>query len=62
LTIFTVLLSFSFIAVPGYGFLVFICMLVLGPIAIRLVYEAGIMFIMIWRNTKDIAENTKQKK
>ena len=59
-TIFTVLYSFSFIALGGYGFLMFILFLILGPIIIRLVYEATMMFIMIWRNTKDIADNTKK--
>lgn len=62
LTIFVILLSFSFISLGGMGFLMFICTLVLGPIAIRITYEAFIMFIMIWRNTKDIAENTKKGK
>lgn len=57
LTIYVVLFSFSLISV---SFLAFIGCLVLGPIAIRLVYEATMMFIMIWRNTKDIAENTKK--
>ena len=57
-TIFCVLISFSFIP---YSFVVFILMLVLGPIAIRLFYEMIMMFIMIWHNTRDIAENTKKK-
>ena len=59
-TIFTVLYSFTFLALGGYGFLMFLMCLVLGPIIIRLVYEATMMFIMIWRNTRDIAENTKK--
>ncbi|MBQ1387973.1 hypothetical protein IIY68_04270 [Candidatus Saccharibacteria bacterium] len=60
-TIFTVLYSFTFLALGGYGFLMFLMCLVLGPIIIRIVYEATMMFIMIWRNTRDIAENTKKK-
>ena len=60
-TIFTVLYSFTFLALGGYGFLMFLLCLVLGPIIIRIVYEATMMFIMIWRNTRDIAENTKKK-
>ncbi len=60
-TIFIVLYSFSFIALGGYGFLMFILTLVLGPVIIRIIYEATMMFIMIWRNTRDIAENTKKK-
>jgi len=57
-TIFCVLISFSFIP---YSFVVFILVLVLGPITIRLFYEMIMMFIMIWHNTRDIAENTKKK-
>ena len=60
-TIFTVLYSFTFLALGGYGFLMFLMCLVLGPIIIRIFYEATMMFIMIWRNTRDIAENTKKK-
>ncbi len=60
-TIFVILISFSFLGYGGAGFLSFILCLVLGPICIRLVYEMAMMFIMIWRNTKDIAENTKKK-
>ena len=61
LTIFVVLNSFSFLALGGYGVLMWILTLVLGPILIRLGYEATMMFIMIWRNTQDIADNTKKK-
>lgn len=61
-TIFVVLYSFSFLALGGMGFLFFLLTLVLGPIIIRLAYEAAMMSIMIWRNTKDIAENTTKKK
>lgn len=60
-TIFTILISFSFLALGGMGFLMFLLTLVLGPVIIRIVYEATMMFIMIWRNTKDIADNTKKK-
>ncbi|MBQ6510420.1 hypothetical protein IJI94_00410 [Candidatus Saccharibacteria bacterium] len=61
LTIFAILLSFSFLTLGGMGFLMFICTLVLAPIFIRIGYESFIMFIMVWRNTRDIAENTKKK-
>ena len=61
-TIFVILLSFSYISLGGYGFLMFILTLVFGPIIIRIGYEAAMMFIMIWRNTRDIAENTTKKK
>ena len=60
-TIFVVLVSFSFLALGGNGFLAFILCLVLGPIAIRIAYEATMMFIMIWRNTQDIADGAQKK-
>lgn len=57
-TIFVVLISFAFIS---QSFLMFLLILVLGPIVTRLIYEMFMMFIMIWRNTQDIADNTKKK-
>ena len=60
-TIFTILFSFSFLALGGYGVLMFFLWLILGPIVVRLAYEMTMMFIMIWHNTRDIAENTKKK-
>lgn len=57
-TIFVILYSFALISV---SFVAFIVCLVLGPIMIRLIYEAAMMFIMIWRNTRDIAKNTEKK-
>lgn len=60
-TIATVLISFGFLGYGGYGVLMFFLTLIFGPIAVRLVYEATMMFIMIWRNTRDIAENTTKK-
>lgn len=56
-TIFMILVSFAFI---GDSFLVFLLCLVFGPVILRLIYEGFMMYIMIWRNTKDIAENTKK--
>lgn len=60
-TIFTMLYSFSFFQYGGQGIIYFFLMFFMGPIIIRLVYEMFMMFIMIWRNTRDIAENTKKK-
>lgn len=54
-TIFIILFSFSFITV---NFLTFILMLLLGPVLIRLAYEASLILVMIWKNTKIISENT----
>ena len=56
-TIFAILVSFAFIST---SFVSFLLCLVLGPVLIRLVYEGVIMFIMVWRNTSDIAKNTKK--
>lgn len=61
LTIFAILSSFAFLSMGGAGFLMFLCTLILAPIFIRIGYESFIMFIMVWRNTKDIADNTKKK-
>ena len=61
LTIYVVLFSFSYLALGGSGFLMFILTLVLGPILIRIGYEFTMMFIMIWRNTRDIAEKVAKK-
>ena len=56
-TIYVVLASFSMISV---SFLSFLLMLILAPLGIRLLYEALMMGIMIWRNTQDIAKNTEK--
>lgn len=61
-TIACVLISFGFLGYGGTGVLMFFMTLIFGPIAIRLMYEAAMMFIMVWRNTRDIAENTSKKK
>ena len=64
-TIFVILYSFTFFGMfnilGGMAFLMFLLTLILGPVIIRIVYEASMMFIMIWRNTKDISDNTKKK-
>ena len=59
-TIFVILFSFSFLAMGGYGVLSFFLCLILGPVAVRLAYEMTMMFIMIWHNTRDIAEKAKK--
>ena len=56
-TIFIILFSFAMISTSFVSFLV--C-LIGGPILCRIVYEGVMMFIMIWRNTADIAKNTKK--
>lgn len=59
-TIFVILFSFSLLAAGGAGVIAWLVMLVLGPVVLRVAYEAAMMFIMIWRNTRDIAENTRR--
>ena len=58
-TIFVILTSFNFITT---NFLAFLLMLILGPVIIRIIYEASLMLVMIWKNTKVIADNTKIEK
>ncbi|MBR2839755.1 DUF4282 domain-containing protein [Candidatus Saccharibacteria bacterium] len=64
-TIFIVLYSFSFFGMVSYmggtAILMFFICLIFGPIVIRLAYELTMMFIMIWRNTQNISDNTAKK-
>ena len=60
-TIFIILFSFSFLSMGGAGVLAFFFTLILGPVLVRITYEFTMMFIMIWRNTKDISDNTKKQ-
>lgn len=62
LTIGCILVSFGFLGYGGAGIIMFFLTLIGGPILIRLGYEMTMMFIMIWRNTKDIADSTAKKK
>ncbi len=59
-TIFIILNSFSFLALGGSGVLMWLLTMILGPVILRVLYEATMMFIMIWRNTRDIAKNTEK--
>ena len=63
-TIFIILYSFTFLGMIGYlggsALLMFVLFLVLGPVVVRICYEMTMMFIMIWRNTRDIAESKKK--
>ena len=56
-TIYAVLVSFAMIQ---FSFLAFLFTLVVVPVLIRLAYEGATMLVMIWRNTADIAANTKK--
>lgn len=55
-TIFVILVSFNFIATD---FLTFIITLILGPTIVRIIYEAIIIMINIWKNTTIIAKSVK---
>lgn len=61
-TIATILISFGFLGYGGAGVLTFFCVIIFGPIIIRLLYEATMMFIRIWHNTQDIADSVVKKK
>ena len=61
-TIAVILISFGFLSYGGAGVLMFFMCLILGPVVVRLGYEFTMMFIMIWKNTRDIAEATTKKK
>lgn len=54
--IFITLTSFNLIS---YSFLSFLLYLILGNLFIRVVYEASMMMIGIWKNTKEINKKMK---
>ena len=56
LAIFITLTSFNYI---GYSFLTFLLTLVLGNLLVRVVYEASMMMVGIWKNTKEINKKMK---
>ncbi len=57
LAIFITLVSLGLI---GKSFVVFILTLTLGNIVLRIIYEASLILLMIWKNTTEI--NKKMKK
>ena len=59
ITIFVILISFNFITT---NFLAFLLALILGPVIVRIIYEASLMLVMIWKNTQVIADNTSKSK
>ncbi|MBE6148576.1 MAG: hypothetical protein E7167_03705 [Firmicutes bacterium] len=56
LAIFITLFSFNFI---GNDFLTFLLTLTIGNIVLRLIYEASLMMLMIWKNTTEINHKMK---
>ena len=57
LAIFITLYSFALIAI---NFLGFILTIILGNVILRLVYEASLILIMIWKNTNEINKSLKK--
>ena len=55
-TIYIVLSSFSLIS---YKFMTFLTYLIVGVIGARIVYEASMILIGIWKNTKEINKKMK---
>lgn len=58
-TIFITIYSLSLI---GQNFWLFLLTLVIGNITTRIVAEGSLLFLLIYKNTKDIRENIKTKK
>ncbi len=56
LALFITLTSFNFISVH---FLLFLAYLVLGNLVARVIYEASMILIKIWKNTKEINKKMK---
>ena len=54
-----ILITLGSFALIGTSFLSFIMMLVIGNLVARLLYEASMMFIMIWKNTTEIKNKVK---
>ncbi len=59
LAIFITLFSFNLIAV---SFVSFLLTIILGNVALRVVYEWSLVFLMIWKNTTEINEKNKKEK
>lgn len=49
-------------ALIGVNFLSFLAMLIVGNLALRVVYEFALVLLVICRNTTEIAKNTKKDK
>lgn len=56
LVIFITLSSFSLISI---SFISFILSLVVGNLAVRIIYEMILIMVMIWKNTSEIRKNLK---
>lgn len=58
LTVFIILFSFGLIST---SFVLFLIVLIFGPLFVRITYELMMINIMIWKNTKEINDNIKPK-
>lgn len=58
LTVFIILFSFGLIST---SFVLFLIVLIFGPLLVRITYELMMINIMIWKNTKEINDNFKPK-
>ena len=56
LAIFITLNSFNLI---GYNFLAFLLYLIIGNVLLRIIYEASLILLMIWKNTSEINKKLK---
>ncbi len=56
-TIFAILVSFAFIP---YDFGTFLACLIIWPILLRVAYEAILVMLKIWENTRETAANTRE--
>ena len=57
--LFITIYSLSLIA---KNFWLFLLTIIIGNVSVRLVAEGSLLFLMIYKNTKDIRENMKSKK
>ena len=57
--IFITLSAFAWFSAGGLGVLMFFMQLVFGNLLLRVIYEAALMKVMIWRNTTDINKKLK---
>ncbi len=53
--------SFTYMAIPGMGFLIFLLVLVLGNVLARVLYEFALVKLIICRNTTEINQKLSAK-
>ena len=53
------LITLGSFALIGTSFIAFILTLIFGNILARVIYEASLIVIMIWKNTTEIKKNLK---